>query len=205
MAGPDPQSLVCIGAIAGAFGVRGEVRIKPFTDAPEAIGDYGPLYTEDGARCFEISLSRSVKGGLAVWLSGVKTREQAEAMRGTRLFVPRAALPDPEEEDDFYHADLVGLRVEDLNGADLGKVRSVQNYGAGDFLEIFRPGARRTALLPFTLAAVPKVDVAGGRIIADPPVGVFEDDEESRPARGARQARRRGRGVNEDPPEGGDE
>lgn len=174
---------VCVGAIAGAFGVRGEARIKPFTEDPRAVADYGPVETEDGARSFTVKISRPINDGIAVWLSGVKTREEAEALKGTRLYVSRAALPEPEDEDEFYHADLIGLKVEDLSGKPLGVVRSVQNYGAGDFLEIVTPGRRAPALMPFTRETAPKIDVKGGRLVADPPEGVF--GEEEKPPKGA--------------------
>ncbi len=174
----DKASLVCVGAIAGAFGVRGEARIKPFTAEPSAIGDYGPLETEDGARRFEVRITREIKGGLAARLSGVATREAAEALRGTRLYVPRARLPELEE-DEYYHADLIGMTVVDLADNELGTVRAVQNYGAGDHLEVEVPEARWPALLPFTRDAVPHVDLAARRVIADPPEGVFSDSEDA--------------------------
>ena len=166
---------VCLGAIAGAFGVRGEVRLKSFTATPEDIAAYGPLSTEDGARRFEVTLTGQTKGALTARLSGVPTREAAEALRGTRLYVPRDVLPELPE-DEFYHADLVGLEVFDTGGARLGRVRAVHDHGAGDLLEIHAPGLRQTALLPFTRAAVPTVDLAAGRIVADPPPGVFPED-----------------------------
>lgn len=172
----DEAERVCVAAIAGAFGVRGEARVKPFTAEPEAIGDYGPLETEDGARRFKLRITRVVKGGLAARLSGVETREEAEALRGVRLYVARARLPELEE-DEFYHADLIGMRVVDLSDRSLGVVRAVQNYGAGDFLEIAAPGLRHPALLPFTRAAIPHVDLAARRVIADPPDGVFPGDD----------------------------
>lgn len=172
----DRDDRVCVGAVAGAFGVRGEARIKAFTQDPEAIGDYGPLETEDGARRFEFRLTRVVKGGVAGFLAGVATREQAEALRGERLYVPRQALPAPEE-DEYYHADLIGMAVVDASGAELGAVRSVQNYGAGDFLEIVVPGRRAPALLPFTREAAPSVDLKARRILVDPPEGVFGEEE----------------------------
>ncbi|MCI4663296.1 MAG: ribosome maturation factor RimM [Neomegalonema sp.] len=169
---------VCVGAIAGAFGVRGEARIKPFTSDPEAIGDYGPLETEDGARTFEIRVTRMVKGGLAARLSGVETREQVEALRGVRLYVPRERLPDLEE-DEFYHADLIGMVVVDLADNELGVVRSVQNYGAGDFLEVHSAALKHPALLPFTRDAVPHIDLGARRVVSDPPEGVFPDPQDS--------------------------
>ena len=160
------QDMVCVGAVAGAFGVRGEVRLKSFCTDPEAIARYTPLRTEDG-RCFELRLTRTVKGGFAARLSGIATREAAEALKGTRLYAAREALPEPEA-DEFYHADLVGLEVVDTHGAPLGHVRAVQDHGAGAVLEILGPGGTER-LLPFTEAAVPHVDIAGGRLVADPP------------------------------------
>ncbi|MEL6317233.1 MAG: ribosome maturation factor RimM [Pseudomonadota bacterium] len=159
--------------MAGAFGVRGEARLKPFTADPLAVGAYGPVETEDGARRFTLSALREIKGGVAARLSGVTDRDAAEALRGVRLYVARAALPEPEP-DEFYHADLIGVRVVGLDGAPLGRVAAVFDHGAGDFLEVSRPGAR-PALLPFTRAAVPHVDLAAGELVADPPQGVFDD------------------------------
>ena len=167
------QERVCVGAVAGAYGVRGEVRLKSFCATPEAIADYGPLVSEDGSRRFEVSLKGPVAGGVAARLSGVDSRAQAEALRGTRLYVARAALPDLPE-DEFYHADLIGMPVHDPGGALLGHVRAVLNHGAGDLLEVHRPGGGEPVLLPFTQAAVPRVDIAAGRIVADPPEGLFE-------------------------------
>ncbi len=166
---------VCVGAVAGAFGVRGEVRLKSFCAEPGAIGDYGPLTSEDGARSWTVKVTRSVKNGFAARMGGVATREQAEALKGTRLYAPRERLPNLPD-DEFYHADLIGLEVVDAGGVRLGEVRSVQEYGAGDFLEIATPD-RKTALLPFTREAVPTVDLAAGRLIADPPSGVFGNEQ----------------------------
>ena len=163
---------VCVGAVAGAFGVRGEVRLKSFTAEPDAIAAYGPLQTEDGARFFEVTLTRPVKGGYAARLSGVTSKEDADALRGTRLYIDRAGLPAPEEEE-FYHADLIGLAVHDTGGALLGHVKSVQNHGASDLLELRLPDSSQTVLLPFTKAIVPTIDLAGGRIVADPPEGLI--------------------------------
>ncbi len=151
-----------MGAIAGAFGVAGEARVKSFCAEPRAIGDYGPLATEDGRR-FTLGITREVKGGFAVRLSGVTTREEAEALRGTRLYAPRDRLP-PLPEDEFYHADLIGLEVVDTGGAALGRVRAVHDFGAGDVIEII--GAREL-ILPFTRAVVPTVDLAARRLVAD--------------------------------------
>jgi len=166
--------MICVGAIAGAFGVRGEVRLKSFTADPAAIADYAPLFSEDGARRFDVTITRPLKGGFAALLSGVATKEQADALRGTQLFVPRDRLP-ALPDDEFYHADLVGLDVVDTGGAPLGRVIAVQDHGAGDLLEIRAPGARQTVLLPFTRAIVPTVDLTARRIVADPPEGLFPE------------------------------
>lgn len=163
---------LCVGAIAGSFGVRGEVRLKSFCAEPEAIATYGPLATEDGAREFSVRIVRSVKNGFAARLGGVATKEQADALKGTRLYVDRDRLPAPAD-DEYYHADLIGLDVFDTGGTRLGRVKSVLNHGATDLLEIHGPGLKQTILLPFTLAAVPTVDLSAGRIIADPPDGLF--------------------------------
>lgn len=164
---------VCVGAIAGAFGVRGEVRIKSFCAEPDAIGGYSPLLTEDG-RSFDLRITRPIKGGFAARLSGVPTREAAEALKGVRLYAPRDRLPEPGS-DEFYHADLIGLEVVDTGGARLGRVRAVFDHGAGDFLDV---EGERGMLIPFTHAAVPTVDLAAGRIVADPPEEVIARPED---------------------------
>ena len=163
---------VCVGAIAGAFGVRGEVRLKSFCAGPEDVAAYGPLETEDGARRYEVTLVKPVKNGFSARLSGVTTKEQADALRGTRLYAGRDALP-ALGEDEFYHADLIGLEVRDTGGTLLGHVRAVHDHGAGDLLEVHGPGLKQTVLLPFTRDVVPTVDLAGGRLVADPPEGLL--------------------------------
>lgn len=162
MPAPD-DSTVCVGAIAGAFGVRGEARVKSFCADPAAIAGYGPLSTE-GGRSFTLRITREIKGAFAARLSGVETREQAEALRGTRLYAPRDRLP-PLDEEEYYHADLIGLEVVDTGGAVLGRVRAVHDFGAGDVIEVT---GRGELMLPFTRAAVPTVDIAAGRLVADP-------------------------------------
>lgn len=168
-----PEGMVCVGAIAGAFGVQGEARIKSFCADPEAIADYGPLSLEDG-RSLTIRLARPVKGGFAARLGGVPTREAAEALKGQRLYAPRERLP-ALPDDEFYHADLIGLEVVDTGGHVLGKVRAVHDHGAGDLLEVGVPGVSQPVLLPFTREAVPTVDLAARRIVADPPEGIFPE------------------------------
>lgn len=160
---------ICVGAIAGAFGVQGEVRLKSFCSEPRDIASYGALTSEDGKRSFTVKLTRPVTGGLGARLSGVATREQAEALKGVTLWAPREALPSLPD-DEFYHADLIGLDVFDTGGAPLGRVRAIFDHGAGDILEVV---GKEQLLLPFTKAAVPTVDLTAGRIIADPP----ESDE----------------------------
>lgn len=163
---------VCVGAIAGSFGVSGEVRLKSFCTEPEDVASYGPLWTEDGSRSFTVKLTRaSVSGGLGARLSGVATKEQADALKGTSLYADRDRLPSLPD-DEFYHADLIGLTVQDTGGAAIGTVQAVHNHGAGDLLEIMGPGMKAALLLPFTLALVPTVDVKAGKIVADIPEGL---------------------------------
>ena len=160
-----PQlDLICVGAIAGSYGVAGEARIKSFCAEPSAIGDYGPLYSEDGSRSFAITLTRPVTGGFGARIAGVATKEQADDLRGVSLFAPRAVLP-ALPDDEFYYADLIGLDVVDTGGAALGKVAAVHNHGAGDILEVGAQGL----LIPFTRAAVPTVDLAAKRVVVDLP------------------------------------
>ena len=152
---------VCVGAIAGSFGVRGEVRLKSFCAEPSAIGNYSPVEDEDG-RAFDLKVSRPIKNGFAARLSGVASKEDADALRGVRLYVDRTRLPNLPD-DEFYHADLLGLEVLDTGGARLGKVAAVLNHGAGDLLEVRGPGLKDGVLLPFTREAVPTVDLSDGR------------------------------------------
>ncbi len=165
------SDLICVGVISGAFGVNGEARIKSFTADPEAIEEYSPLQTEDG-REITVRVVRKLQNGMAARLSDVRTKEDADALKGVQLFVPRGRLPSLPD-DEYYHADLIGLEVRDTGGNVLGHVKSVQNHGAGDLLEIHGPNLKSTVLLPFTMAIVPTVDLTAGRIIADPPEGYF--------------------------------
>ena len=160
--------LVCVGAIAGAFGVRGEVRLKSFTADPAAIADYGPLYTRDGSRRFDVTLTGATTNGLTARLSGIRTKDEADALKGTDLYADRDRLP-ALEEDEFYHADLIGLMAVDAGGNALGQVKAVLNHGAGDVLEILGPGMKQPLMLPFTKAVVPTIDLAAGRMVVDLP------------------------------------
>ncbi len=167
------EKLICVGAVMGAFGVRGEVRLKSFCAEPSAIETYSPLMTESG-ESYEVKLVRSVKGGFGARLSGIVDKEAADAMRGTRLYARREDLPHLPD-DEYYHSDLIGLEVLDTGGARLGKVTAVLEFGAGDILEINGKGLKEAALLPFTLVNVPTVDLVAGKIIADPPEGLFPE------------------------------
>jgi 16S rRNA processing protein RimM len=171
--------MVLMGAVAGAFGVRGEVRIRSFADRPEDVFAYGPLCHEDGRTALSVDGWRPVPDGFAARCREVADREAAMALRNTRLFVPRARLPQTDE-DEFYHVDLIGLAVEALDGAPLGRVHHVL-AGPQDLLEITgTPGARRRWFLPLTRALVPVVDLKGGRLVADVPDGLI-DPADARP------------------------
>lgn len=163
---------ICVGRLAGAFGVRGEVRLKSFCAEPEAIVDYAPLVSADGREFRQIVLTGQGSGAYTARIDGITTKEEADALKGCDLFAPRDRLP-ALPDDEYYHADLIGLAVHDTGGALLGTVRDVLNHGAGDLLEVAPPGGGETVLLPFTLAAVPTVDLGSGRIVADPPEGLF--------------------------------
>ncbi|HYD66582.1 ribosome maturation factor RimM [Azospirillum sp.] len=159
---------VCVGQFAGSHGVRGLVKLKSFTDDPKAVASYGPLSDESGARRFRVTLQGSVKDLWLARVDGIATREEAQALAGVRLFVDRSALPETEDEDEFYHADLIGLRAETADGTPFGTVLALYDFGGGDVLEIRMPDGR-TELLPFTKACVPVVDVKGGRVVVEPP------------------------------------
>lgn len=163
--------LLAVGRVAGAFGVRGEVRISTFTEEPLALARFGALMRQDGSPGLTITTAREAKGGLICRCDGVETKEQADALRGLRLFVMRDALPEPDE-DEFYLADLIGLDVVDPAGAPVGKIKSVQDFGAGDILEIIPAEGGATWYLPFTREAVPEVKIADGVIVAVRPVEV---------------------------------
>src|SRR5438105_5641870 len=162
---------VCVGVITGAQGVRGAVRVKSFTAEPEAVARYGPLEDESGGRQYTLRLVGSAKGVLIAKLDGVEDRDRAEALRGLRLYLPRAALP-PADEDEYYHADLIGLDAALADGTALGQVRAVHDFGAGDMIEIDRP-AGPPIMVPFTRVVVPVVDLAAGRLLIDPPPGLL--------------------------------
>ena len=171
--------LLQVARVAGSFGVRGEIRITTFTEDPLALADYKVLTREDGSPGLTITAARAVKGAVIARAAGIDTRDQAEALRGLRLFVSRQALPEPEE-DEFYHADLIGLSIETAEGERLGKVKSIQDFGAGDLIEV-QPPMGASWWLPFTREAVPEVRLAEGRLIAIRPAetdGDAADEDE---------------------------
>jgi 16S rRNA processing protein RimM len=159
------SDLIQVGRVAGAFGVRGEVRITSFTADPVALVDYKDLKREDGSPGLTLTSGRAAKGGIVARAREIETREQAEALRGLKLYIPRDRLPEPEE-DEFYVTDLVGLAVETAEGEALGRVRSVQDFGAGDLLEVAPPEGGATWYLPFTREAVPEVRLSDGVVVA---------------------------------------
>lgn len=159
----DKNDLICVAAIAGAFGIKGEVKLKSFTDVPESCVSYGPLLSESGKTVLTPSSHRRVKGAVAIICPEVKTREQAESLKSTKLYVPRENFPAPEE-DEFYASDLVGLEVKSTDGKRIGKIIGVQDFGAGDLLEI-KPKDGASFYHPFTLTATPKVDIKAGRVV----------------------------------------
>lgn len=162
---------ILLAAIIGAQGLKGQVKVKLFTETPEALARYGLLADRHG-RHFEVTAIRSVRDGEAVIsLSGIGDRNQAEALKGTELFIGRDQLPEAGK-DEFYHADLIGLDAQDSEGRTLGKVAAIHNFGAGDVIEIARPDGDNV-LLAFTRETVPVIDLAGGRVV----VAVPEDDE----------------------------
>jgi 16S rRNA processing protein RimM len=168
---------ICVGVVTGAHGVTGAVRIKSFTAMPEDIAAYGPLRDEAGGGSFDLRIVGAAKGVLIARIGGVADRNRAEALRGLRLYLPRAALPPPAP-DEYYHADLIGLEAVLRDGTVLGRVRAVHDFGAGDTLEVMRPGAP-PAMVPFTRAVVPVVDCNGGRLVVEPPEGLLEVAEKT--------------------------
>ncbi|MGD0333255.1 MAG: ribosome maturation factor RimM [Xanthobacteraceae bacterium] len=168
---PSPRR-VCLGQFGAAHGVRGELRLRSFTSDPAAIANYGPLEAEDG-RVFEITSLRPAKDHFVATLAGIGDRNAAERLANIKLYVPRERLPEPEQADEFYHADLIGLTVVGRAGEKLGTVIAIHNFGAGDLIEVRPDAGGNTELVPFDETHVPAVDVAAGRIVVAPPEGAF--------------------------------
>lgn len=171
---------MCVGVIAGVRGLKGEVWVKSFTADPGDISAYGPVWNQSGGRQYRLEVVGQAKGRIVARIEGITDRTAAEALKGEKLFVPRDALPPPEEEE-FYHADLIGLKAvlagaeghSEQDGGDLGRVRAVHEFGAGPVIEIQGPvyGAH---MVPFTREAVPVVDLAAGRLVIAPIAGLIE-------------------------------
>ncbi len=167
----DPDRLVLVARVSGAFGVRGELRLRNFTEDPLSLVRFRTLATADGAPGLTLTSGRPFKDGLIARANEVATKEQADALRGLELYAPRSALP-AAAEDEFYLADLIGLKAQGPDGSALGEVKAAPNFGAGDLLEVEPPGGGPTWLVAFTAENVPEVDVNGGRIVIVRPVEV---------------------------------
>ena len=165
---------ICIARIGAAHGVRGAVKLWTFTEDPFAVKTYGPLLTKDGARSFEVATAREAKGHLVATLKGIATREEAERLNGIELYIAREKLP-ATDENEYYHADLIGLAAVNAAHEPLGRVLAIHNFGAGDIIEIAPPQGA-TLLLPFTNAVVPTVDLANGRVVIELPDEIAGDE-----------------------------
>ena len=162
----DSNKRVCVGVVTGAHGLRGLVRVRPFTDVAEDVGAYGPVETEDGSQSFVLDVrNRAGKGQILVQIEGIDDRTRAEALKGLKFFVPRDRLPEADDHE-FYHADLLGLTIVGQAGEVIGMVRAVQNFGGGDILEITEADGS-ISNIPFTLAAVPEIRLSEGRVVVD--------------------------------------
>lgn len=175
-----PHERVCVAKVGAAHGVRGEVRLFAYTEDPLAIRGYGELQDETGSRRFRLASVRAGKGHLVARFDGINDRDAAEELTHLELFIPRDRLPKQKDSATFYHADLIGLAAETEGGETLGKIVAVQNFGAGDLLEIRPVNGSATALIPFVDVYVPVVDVEGGRVVVNPPAGAFDDGVEKR-------------------------
>jgi 16S rRNA processing protein RimM len=168
------EEKLCVGVIVGAHGVRGDLRVKSFTDDPADLVSYGPLTDAGGARDFKLRILGSARGLLRVRMNGVEDRNAAEALSGVELYVARDRLPEPEN-DEFYFADLVGLRAERPDGSFYGTVRALHDFGAGDVIEIALAEGG-VVVLPFTRAVVPEIDLDSGRVVIVQPDDLGADD-----------------------------
>jgi 16S rRNA processing protein RimM len=168
-------SQICVARIGAAHGVRGQVKLWTFTEDPFAVKEYGPLSTKDGSRQFEVTHVREAKDHLVATLKGIVTRNDAERLNGIELYVDRDRLP-ATEDDEYYHADLIGLAAVTTSDQPLGRVIAIHNFGAGDIIEI-APAQGPTLLLPFTNAVVPTVDLAGERVVIELPEEIEGEPE----------------------------
>ena len=169
-----PAASICIARIGAPHGVRGEVRLWTFTEDPLAVLDYGLLATKDGTRHFEVTQARETNTHIVATLKGVASREDAERLNGVELYIARDLLP-PTDDDEYYHADLIGLAAVTPAGEPVGRVTAIHNFGAGDIIEIAPPEGA-TLLLPFTNAVVPTVDLVVGKVVIELPGEIIGDD-----------------------------
>lgn len=168
-----PRDLVSVGVITGAHGIKGEVKLRSFTAEPEALAAYSPLVTAAGLRLEIVRLRRQKDGFIAI-LGGITDRSGAEALKGVELFVPRQRLPEPQDDEVYLH-DLIGLPVLMADGARLGEVAGVENFGAGDLLDVKVDGRKDTVLIPFAKAFVAEAD--GEKIVVDLPEGYLDEGQ----------------------------
>lgn len=176
--GGTQNNKLLMGRIGAAHGIRGEVRIQSFTEDPLALASYGPLSTNRPGLTIEIVAARTTTNVLVARLKGVNDRNAAERLNGVELYVDRSLLPEPEDEDDFYHADLIGLTARLIDGTEIGKVSAVPNFGAGDLIEVRDPRAGDTFLYPFTRRVVPEIDIGAGYLVIVPPIEAEPGEEE---------------------------
>jgi len=176
------QDRVCVAAFTSAHGVSGAVRLKSFTENPDDVSEFGTLHSEDDSRIYNIEVvSHTGKGELIVKVDGVNSRDEADLLKGERLFVARSELPEAGDEE-FYHADLIGLTAKTVSGKTLGTVRAVFDFGAGDMLEIL-PKEGALVMVPFTKEVVPIVDIDKGRVVVNPPEGLLPEEKKKKPKR----------------------
>jgi len=165
---------ICVAQIGAAHGVGGEVRLWSFTTDPMAVGQYAPLETEDGTLSFAFEALRQAKDHLVAKIAGIDNRDAAEALTNLRLYVPRERLPENEDPETYYHADLIGLAVVTTDGSEIGILVAIHNFGAGDILEVRPKAGGPTIMLPFTDAVVPEIDLEVGRMVVNPPEGALQ-------------------------------
>jgi 16S rRNA processing protein RimM len=175
--GSPKSARILLGRISGAHGIRGEVVIHAYTVTPESIGAYGPVFDKAGTRSFEVASARATPKGVVARLKGVGDRTAAEALKGVELYVNRDRLP-AAAEGEYYHADLIGLAAVAPEGMQIGEIVAVQNFGAGDLLEIRLAASGKIELVPFTEAVVPEIDIAAGRAVVAMPAASGDEEEE---------------------------
>ncbi len=169
------QDLVLVARFGAPHGVKGAIRLKSFTADPLAVEDYSPLCDASGMRLFTLTSARPAGEVLVVTVKEFSSRDDAEKVVNLDLYIPRDRLPEPDDEDEFLHADLIHLRVESRTGELIGRVEAIFNFGAGDILDVSRPG-KKNVMIPFVKAIIPTIDLAGGKMICDPPKGLLADE-----------------------------